>query len=139
LVELLKIIWSDSSKPLSWFEAKGKLEQFFKQLNLVPQWKLIRFSENNEIFHPYCTAKLYLDNKIELGIFGQIHPILAKRLNIPSNLYLFEFDFESIQNQIQINKLKMYQKYSSYPKIIKDLSFIIHEDISFKKFKNYYI
>ena len=27
----------------------------------------------------------------------------------------------------------MYQNYSSYPKIVKDLSFIIHEDISFKK------
>jgi phenylalanyl-tRNA synthetase beta chain len=84
-------------------------------------------------------SKLYLDNKIELGIFGQIHPILAKQLNLPSNLYLFEFDFESIKNQIQINKLKMYQNYSSYPKVIKDLSFIIHKDISFKKLKNYYI
>jgi phenylalanyl-tRNA synthetase beta subunit len=30
----------------------------------------------------------------------------------------------------------MYQEYSFYPKIIKDLSFIIDEDISFKKFKN---
>ena len=29
----------------------------------------------------------------------------------------------------------MYQNYSSYPKIIKDLSFIIHKDISFKKIK----
>ena len=27
----------------------------------------------------------------------------------------------------------MYQNYSFYPKIVKDLSFIIHEDISFKK------
>jgi phenylalanyl-tRNA synthetase beta subunit len=70
-----------------------------------------------------------------LGIFGQIHPILAKKLNLPPNLYLFEFDFESIQNQIQINKLKIYQNYSFYPKIIKDLSFIIHKNIPFKQIK----
>jgi len=129
----IKSIWSDLSQPLSWFEAKGKLEQFFKQLNILPQWETYLTSETNEIFHPYCTAQLYLDNKTELGIFGQIHPILAKRLNLPSNLYLFEFDFELIQNQIQINKLKMYQNYTFYPKVVKDLSFVIHEDISFKK------
>ena len=88
---------------------------------------------NYEIFHPYSTAQLYLENKVELGIFGQIHPILAKQLNLPFNLYLFEFDFESIKNQIQTNKLKIYQNYSFYPKIVKDLSFIIQKDISFEK------
>ena len=128
-----KTVWSDLSQPLSWFEAKGKLEQFFKQLNLIPQWKIYSGLENNEIFHPYSTAQLYLDNNIELGFFGQIHPILAKRLNLPFNLYLFEFDFESIKNQIQINKLKMYQNYSFYPRVVKDLSFIIDKNISFKE------
>ena len=128
-----KSIWSDSPKPLSWFEAKGKIELFFKQLNLSPKWETCSFAENNEIFHPYCTAKLYFDNGISLGTFGQIHPMLTKRLNLSPNLYLFEFDFQSIQNQMQTNKLKMYQKYSLYPKIIKDLSFVIHQDISFKE------
>nr|AZJ16763.1 phenylalanine tRNA synthetase beta chain [Seminavis robusta] len=128
-----KSTWSESVQPLTWFEAKGKLEQFFKQLNLVPQWKTFELSDDNEVYHPYCTAQLYLDNKIELGKFGKIHPILAKQLNLPSNLYLFEFHFESIRNQIQRNQLKMYQNYSSYPKVVKDLSFIIHEDISFEK------
>ena len=116
-----KSIWSNSAEPLSWFEAKGKLEQFFKQLNILPEWKTSSFSDDNKIFHPYCTAQLYLDNEIYLGVFGQIHPRLAKRLNILSNFYLFEFDFEAIKNQIQINKLKLYQEYSFYPKIIKDL------------------
>ena len=128
-----KSTWSDVSKSLTWFEAKGKLEQFFNQLNLEPQWERYSFTEKNEIFHPYCTAKLYLDNKADLGMFGQIHPILSKKLGIPSNLYLFELNFESIQNQIQMNKLKLYKEYSSYPKIVKDLSFIIPENISFKK------
>jgi phenylalanyl-tRNA synthetase beta chain len=130
-----KSTWSDLSHPLSWFEAKGKLEQFFKQLNIEPNWETYVKLENNEIFHPYSTAQLYLDKNTELGVFGQIHPILAKRLNLPSNLYLFEFDFELIQNQIQTNKFKMYQNYSFYPKVVKDLSFIIHQDISFKKIK----
>ena len=131
-----KSTWSDVSKPLTWFEAKGKLEQFFKQLNLEPKWEPYSFTEKNEIFHPYCTTKLYLSNKTDLGVFGKIHPVLSKKLNIPSNLYLFELNFESIQNQIQINKLKLYQEYSSYPKIVKDLSFIVPESVSFKEIED---
>jgi phenylalanyl-tRNA synthetase beta subunit len=46
---------------------------------------------------------------------------------------------KSIQNQIQTNKLKMYQEYSYYPKIIKDLSFIIDQNISFKEIQEYYM
>ena len=130
-----KSIWSDSSKSLSWFEAKGKLEQFFKQLNIQPQWEMYSKSENNKIFHPYCTAQLYFNNNIEFGIFGQIHPILAKQLNLPFNLYLFEMDFEFLKDQLQMNKLKLYQNYSSYPKIVKDLSFIINKEIPFNKIK----
>ena len=128
-----KITWSSSPQLLSWFEAKGKIEQFFKQLNFVPSWETCLVSKDNEIFHPYCTAELYLSNNTYLGIFGQIHPILAKKLNLSPNLYLFEFDFKLIENQIQTNKLNIYQEYSFYPKIVKDLSFIIDQNISFKE------
>jgi phenylalanyl-tRNA synthetase beta chain len=131
-----KLTWFNSPQPLSWFEAKGKMEQFFKQLNFIPYWETCLVLNSNEIFHPYRTAKLYLSDKTCLGNFGQIHPILAKKLNLSLNLYLFEFDFEIIQNQIQTNKLKMYQEYSYYPKIIKDLSFIIDQNISFKEIQD---
>jgi len=125
-----KLMWADSSQPVYWFEAKGKIEQFFKQLNIFPYWE--NYSEKSSILHPYCTAKLYLANKNYLGIFGQINPILARKLNLSNNLYIFEFDFQSIKNEIKANKLIAYQDYTLYPKIVKDLSFIVHQDISFK-------
>jgi phenylalanyl-tRNA synthetase beta subunit len=37
---------------------------------------------------------LYLTNNVKLGVFGQIHPILANKLNLSSEIYLFEFDVE---------------------------------------------
>lgn len=132
----IKATWSDSSNPISWFEGKGKMEQFFKQLNFLPIWKDYSSLNKNPILHPYCTAELYLPNKNYLGVFGQINPILSKKLNIPFNLYLFEFDFESIKRQIQENKLTVYKEYYSYPKIIKDLSFIIHRNISFDEIQS---
>jgi phenylalanyl-tRNA synthetase beta chain len=128
-----KLTWSESTKALTWFEAKGKMEQIFKQLNLLIDWEACSSLMFKEILHPYRSAGLYLPDNSFLGTFGQIHPILANRLNISAELYLFEFDVELIKQQIQVNKLPLYQKYSSYPKIIKDLSFIIKQDISFNK------
>ena len=81
---------------------------------------------------------IYQPSNNYLGTFGQIHPILAKQLNISRNLYLFEFDFNVLKNQIQINSLPFYQEYASYPKIIKDLSFIIKDDIPFREIQKSY-
>ena len=131
----IKRTWSESPKSLTWFEGKGKIEQFFNQLNVLTYWKTYSSSKYSQLLHPYCAAELYLPNQTNLGVFGQIHPIVAKKLNLSPELYLFEFDFEQIKNQIQTNKLSIYQEYSFYPKIVKDLSFIIHQNISFEEIR----
>jgi len=128
-----KLSWSDSEKTLTWFEAKGKIEQLFNQLNLLTYWRNCSAKETEDILHPYRSAELYLPDGSNLGKFGQIHPILANQLNLSSEIYLFEFDMEVIESQLQLNKLTLYKEYSLYPKIIKDLSFIIRRDIAFKK------
>ena len=127
-----KLTWSESEKALNWFEAKGKIEQFFKQLNLVTYWQTSSSVDTNQILHPYRTAELHLSNGKILGVFGQIHPILANRLTISSDIYLFEFDLKMIQDQMQTNKLTVYTEYTIYPKIVKDLSFIIKQNITLK-------
>jgi phenylalanyl-tRNA synthetase beta chain len=131
----LKSEWSDPSHVLTWFEGKSKLQTLLKQLNLVTYWQFYKPLREKTILHPYRTAELYLADHSKLGIFGQIHPLLAKQLNISSKIYLFELNFELIKEQIQKNKVTSYQEYSSYPKVIKDLSFIIHQDISFQNLK----
>jgi phenylalanyl-tRNA synthetase beta chain len=130
-----KLSWSLTATELNWFEAKGKIEQLFAQLNIVSQWKSSTFTKAETIFHPHRGAELYLTNGITLGIFGQIHPILANQLNISCDIYLFEFDLEVIKEKLQENKLTLYKEYSMYPKIIKDLSFIIKKNIGFQTIK----
>ena len=124
----LKTNWLEKPNLLNWFEAKGKIEYLFKKLNLLTDWK----SEKLEtLFHPYCSVIIYLKNKKKLGNFGQINPITAKKLNLSPNLYLFEFNFKFIQEELEKNQLALYQEYSIYPKIIKDLSFVLNKNISF--------
>jgi phenylalanyl-tRNA synthetase beta chain len=129
-----KLTWSSSAEALTWFEAKGKIEQVFKQLNVLTYWKTL-VSNNDKILHPYRSAEIFLPNCQKLGIFGQIHPILSNKLGLSTQIYLFEFDVELIQQQIQMNKLTIYKEYPVYPKIIKDLSFIVNQNISFEELK----
>lgn len=130
-----KLSWSGSKQTLTWFEAKGKIEQLFKQLSLQVTWKTDPLVSANMIFHPYRTAELCLDNGKKLGTFGQIHPASANNYGLSTETYLFEFNLHVIQDQIQKNKLTGFQTYSTYPRIIKDLSFIISKDIAFNDLK----
>lgn len=127
----IKNSWMKKSELLNWFEAKGKIEYLFKKLNLSTYWKYEKLRKEENLFHPYCTAFIYLKDQQKLGNFGQIHPIIAKKLNLSSNLYLFEFNFKLIKDELEKNQLTLYQEYSSYPKIMKDLSFVINKNISF--------
>jgi phenylalanyl-tRNA synthetase beta chain len=130
-----KFSWSENSISVNWFQAKGKMEQLFDQLNLLVDWTSLNNPE--AIFHPYKTSELYLTSGKKLGIFGQISPILSNQLNIDGEIYIFELDLGIIQNQIQKNQLTIYKPYILYPKIIKDISFIIHQNVSFTELKKF--
>ena len=49
------------------------------------------------------------------------------------NLYLFEFNVDLVKDQIKTNRLATYHEYSLYPKIVKDLSFIVKQTVSFEE------
>ena len=131
-----KLSWSKPKQIITWFEAKGKIEQLFKQLNIGVYWKIESLFSKNNIFHPYRTAKIYLLNGKNLGKFGQIHPAYANENGLAPKTYLFEFILKPIQDQLQENKLPVFQRYSSYPRVIKDLSFIVPKDRTFMELKN---
>ena len=131
----IKSNYLDSDELLNWSEAKGKIDYLFKKLNLDIQWNQWKPNKEFNLLHPYRTAEISLIDGTVLGIFGQINLLLAKKLNIPTDVYLFEFNFEVIKKQIQQTKLSVYQEYIAYPKIVKDLSFIIEDTISFRQLK----
>jgi len=127
----MKSTWSTSARSINWFEAKGRLEQVFKKLNFSVYWKSADSSQHLSLFHPYRTSQLLVNGDTAVGLFGQISPILAKRLELPASVYLFELDFEIIKKSILRTTMVMSKKYPSYPKIVKDLSIIVSNKLSF--------
>ena len=137
----LREAWSEKSEYLSWFEAKGKIEKMFEKFNFPVVWNNLNDNSKNlkdndinlNFVHPYKAAKLYSKvTETFLGIFGELNPIIAKELAISSKFYLFEFDLRHLVTQYKkrkSNKSFDFKEYSSYPKLIKDLSFIIDKDL----------
>lgn len=129
----VKSNWSKPTELVNWFEAKGKIDFIFQKLNVKISWKNYSSTDNQTILHPYRTGEIIIENGTQLGVFGQMHPRISKQLCLPSDIYLFEFNFEKIKQQIETNKITIYESYSAYPKIVKDLSFVVNENVSFQE------
>nr|QHO64083.1 Phenylalanine-tRNA ligase beta subunit [Lympha mucosa] len=123
--EQYRLEWSKKPTALTWFQAKGDLEELFERLQINVTWK--KAEENyhllNKIkhfFYPNRIASLYIQDQ-PIGIFGQLDLRISKEFNIPKYTYGFEIEIHYLIKTI--NKHYYYFKnYSKYPYIIRDIT-----------------
>ena len=123
-------------KDLVWFEAKALIENFLEAFG-YPITYLTFSSENFSTFsfsHPTRSIKINFKKKT-IGIFGQINPQQERKINSKSNTYFFEFDLNYFSDWQSKYPIELYQDYSKYPSIVKDLSFVFPKKIVFSKLK----
>jgi phenylalanyl-tRNA synthetase beta chain len=117
--------WSQKPAVLTWFQAKGDLEELFERLQIDIQWKKPYQGYDlhhgiKDVFHPNRVAVLYKD-KQPIGLFGQLDLKICRKFNIPEYTYGFEFELYHLINTK--NKYDYYFKsYSKYPYIIRDIT-----------------
>jgi phenylalanyl-tRNA synthetase beta chain len=118
---------------MEWFLAKGFIENFLALFN----YKNIKIEKNrfsSNIFHETKSIVFKDENKI-IGIFGEVNPALENFKITKYPVYLFEFNLSFFNSWRLKNKIQMYEEYSKYPAIIKDLSFSVKKDINFSFLK----
>ena len=69
------------------------------------------------------SAKVLVDRE-EVGILGRVHPSVIKE-----EVYVFELSMAKLNKKVKPLKFK---EVSKYPSIVKDVAFIIEEDITSK-------
>jgi phenylalanyl-tRNA synthetase beta chain len=111
-------------RPLSWFEAKGCLEQIFAQMGLAIAF---RADPGDHRLHPGRTASLWLDGTAACGRFGQLHPQLCQERDLPAATYVFELNLDALL-QTNTEAAAAFKTYSTYPAIDRDLAFFIRTD-----------
>lgn len=122
--------WNEEGKGINWFEAKGLLEHVFDVLSISIIWKKLS-NNNNNTLHPGRCAQLVSNNQ-SLGVFGQIHPIIAKTNSLIDETYVFELNLEVLKSLWQAKQIYTYKPYSLFPFSFVDLACIKNNNISFK-------
>jgi phenylalanyl-tRNA synthetase beta chain len=127
--------WTRGGKeqPLSWFEAKGILEQVFERLYLRVEYKA---SSQNSMLHPGRTASLWVEGKY-LGIFGQLHPQLRQEQELPDEVYVFQLDLGVLVSVITQGNIliRKFSSYSTFPPADRDIAFFIPVAVSVDEIK----
>ncbi len=118
----------NDDKSVDFFDIKGIVEGL-SQLNGGPafDWK----AADHPALAPGQTASLSLNGEMQ-GHVGRLHPRLAREFDLPKSLLLADFAL----NPILDGRVTAFKAISRYPKVIRDLSVVVDEEISWQQILN---
>ena len=121
--------WDAQPKNISWFQAKGDLEEIFERININVIWQ--KASQNNTLaesifstslkyFKTNRCAVIYTPNQQPIGLFGEIN-IQNHHIQMADTLYGFEIALESLLKPPLSTSFKQIQPYTKYPSVTRDI------------------
>ena len=107
------------------YDMKGAVEHLFDVLKI----KDVEYvsENNNTTFHPGRCANLVKDGK-KIGVFGEIHPAVAKNFDMDCRVYICEIDFNIILS-FYTEDVK-YKQLPKYPAVSRDIAMLIDDSIN---------
>ena len=106
------------------FTLKGVCENILKVAGINKY--TIRSEANSDSYHPGRCARMYVRDK-EIGILGQVHPLVMQNYGVDCDVYAAELDFDAIFDLMATEKL--YTPLPKFPATTRDFSFVCDEDI----------
>lgn len=114
----------DDRRPMDFYDLKGVLEGLLEGLK-VEDWAFKAASHPS--FHPGKCASLLVGGQ-EIGLLGEIHPLVAERFEFPEAPVLAaELDLKLLLDRIP--EAHRVQEISLYPPVLEDLAFVVQESI----------
>lgn len=115
------------------YTLKGIFEKLFSELGITGRIQFKPCNDKNTL-HPYRSAKIYMLGKtpIELGYFGQVHPILKDKLKLNQDAFIYELNLNEVMNAVNISTVK-YKKLPQFPEVQRDLAFVVPDSVSYEE------
>lgn len=107
------------------YDLKGVIEGLFNACGITEFY--VKAEENDPTFHPGRCAKIYANNDTCLGIFGEIHPLVAKNYSFTKRVYVASLDFEAMF-ECHASEAK-YKPLPKFPALTRDFSFVCDESL----------
>ena len=109
----------------TFFTLKGELEAIFSGLRLKKA--SYTAEKNNPSYHPGRCARVTIDG-MDVGVLGQVYPLVAKNYGIESEVYCAEISFTKLL-ALQLPDAT-YTPLPKYPSVSRDLAVVCGEDIT---------
>ena len=109
----------------NFFTLKGELEAIFAGLRI----RKARYTavKDDPSYHPGRCAKVSVDG-VDVGVIGQVHPLVAKNYGIEAEVYCAEIDFTKLF-ALQLPDAT-YVPLPKYPSVSRDLALVCNEEIT---------
>lgn len=111
--------WQHNTLKVDFYVMKGIVENLLNYLGFKNRYSFVKEEINS--LHPGMSAGIYLDRE-KIGIIGRIHPTLKK-----DEIYVCELSMKALYEK-QIKPIK-YKEASKYPEIIKDVAFVVDNEM----------
>jgi phenylalanyl-tRNA synthetase beta chain len=112
--------WTAKEASVDFFDAKGAVESVLEGLSI--RGAQFESSERPSL-HPRATAVVRSSEGTEIGVLGELHPRVAKKLAVPPGVYLFELDAQQLYSSAEL--VPKYQAVMRYPPALRDLAVVV--------------
>jgi phenylalanyl-tRNA synthetase beta chain len=110
--------WSAKPEPVDFYDVKTVLDAALARIGLQADYAPAALPH----LHPGRSANVLVDGRL-VGVIGALHPALNKALDLPGDVYAFEFDLSALPKR----KLPEAQPVSRFPSVRRDLALLVPE------------
>ena len=110
---------------VDFFAFKGGIETLLRELRITD----VKFEActDNASYHPGRCANVYAGEKL-LGVFGQIHPLVAANYGIDTEVYTAELSFDAMYEKR--GGIPVYQPLPKFPAVTRDIAVVCDEAVT---------
>ena len=120
-----RMIFGTYGEHENFFTLKGEIDAILDQLNVHPATYIA--DTKNPSYHPGRCASISIDG-VEIGVMGQVHPLVARNYGIDSEVYCAELSFTKMLG-LRLPE-PTFAPLPKYPAVSRDLALICDEALT---------
>lgn len=118
-----------STEITDFFDAKGIIEALLERLDVTAVFE----KSADENLNPNKQAAIIVKDQ-KVGIFGEIHPEVARNFEISEPVYLFEIDLNALSPLMAGEK--SYVPLPKFPSVVRDLALVVDIEVPHRKIRD---
>ena len=123
--EQKRLILGTYGENANFFSLKGELNALLQQLNVLPATYVP--CTTNPSYHPGRCAQIMV-NGTELGVIGQVHPLIAEEYGLDCEVYTAEVNFDELLKLL--GEERVFHALPKFPAVTRDLALVCDEAVT---------